>query len=62
MIEANIWGAFQEAGFEFDTNREPYRICFNQEKLRRNLRFQDIWVLGFPSEKLSTHRQRARFG
>jgi hypothetical protein len=33
MIEANIWGAFQELGFEFDTNREPYRLGFNEENL-----------------------------
>jgi hypothetical protein len=62
MIEANIWGAFQEAGLEFDTSREPYRLRFNEEKLRRSPGFQEIWALDFSFEKLSTHRQRARFG
>jgi hypothetical protein len=32
MTEPNIWGAFQEAGFEFDTSREPCRLAFNEEK------------------------------
>jgi hypothetical protein len=33
IIEANIWGAFQEAGFYFDVSIEPYRIRFDEEKL-----------------------------
>jgi hypothetical protein len=32
MMKANVWGAFQEDGFEFDTSSEPYRLHFNQEK------------------------------
>jgi hypothetical protein len=32
MIESDIWGAFQELGFEFDTSRELYRLSFNEEK------------------------------
>jgi hypothetical protein len=31
MIKANIRGAFQEVGFEFDTSREPYRLRSNKE-------------------------------
>jgi hypothetical protein len=62
MIEANIWGAFQELGFEFDTSREPYRLSFDEEKLRRSPGFRAIWSLDFPFERLSTRRQRARFG
>jgi hypothetical protein len=31
MIEANIWGAFQELGFEFDASCEQYRLRFNEE-------------------------------
>jgi hypothetical protein len=42
MIESNIWGAFQEAGLEFDTNSEPYRIQFSEEKLRSTPGFQEI--------------------
>jgi hypothetical protein len=59
MIEANIWGAFQEMGFEFNTSREPYQLRFTEEKLRRSPGFHEIWVLEFPFEK---HRQRVRFG
>jgi hypothetical protein len=61
MIEGNIWGAFQEAGLEFDASVEPYRIRFDEEKLRRSPRFEEIWHLDFPLEKLSTRRQNARF-
>jgi hypothetical protein len=31
MIEAYIWVAFQEVGFEFGISREPYRLCFSEE-------------------------------
>lgn len=62
MIEANIWAAFRQAGFEFDVGREPYRLRFDEEKLRSSPAFQEIWSLDFPLEKLSVRRQRARFG
>jgi hypothetical protein len=31
MIEPNICGTFHEAGFEFDTGAEPYRLVFHEE-------------------------------
>jgi hypothetical protein len=62
MVEANIWGAFHEAGFEFDVGHEPYRIQFDEEKLRRTRAFQEIWSLDFPLESLSTRRRNAKFG
>jgi hypothetical protein len=31
MIEANIWGAFQEVEFEFDTSRDRYQLRFHEE-------------------------------
>jgi hypothetical protein len=62
MIEVNIWAAFQQAGFEFDVSREPYRLRFDREKLRSSPAFQEIWSLDFPLEKLSVRRQQTRFG
>jgi hypothetical protein len=36
MVESNIWGAFRAIRFEFefDTEAEPYRLLFNEEKVR----------------------------
>jgi hypothetical protein len=34
MVELNIWRAFGVIGFEFHTEAEPYRLLFNEEKLR----------------------------
>jgi hypothetical protein len=36
IVEPNIWRAFRAIGFEFefDTEAEPYRLLFNDEKLR----------------------------
>jgi hypothetical protein len=62
MIGANIWVPFQKVEFEFDTSREPYLLCSNEEKLRGSPGFQEMWALNLSFEKLSTHRQRARFG
>jgi hypothetical protein len=50
MIKANIWGAVQEAGFYFDVSIGPYQIRFDEDKLRRIVTFQEIWVLDFPPE------------
>jgi hypothetical protein len=62
MVEVNIWGAFHEAGFEFDVRHEPYRIQFDEEKLRRTRAFQEMWSLDFPLESLSTRGRSAKFG
>jgi hypothetical protein len=62
MVEANIWGAFRELGFEFDTSVEPYRLCFREEILRATPAFREIWALDFPLEKLSLRRQNTKFG
>jgi hypothetical protein len=62
IIEPNIWGAFHEAGFEFDTRTEPDHLGFHEEKLRKTPAFQEISSLDFPLEKLSRRRQTAKFG
>jgi hypothetical protein len=62
MIEPNIWDAFHEAGFEFETRTELYRLVFHEEKLRKTPGLQEIWSLDFPREKLSRRRHAAKFG
>jgi hypothetical protein len=62
-VEPNIWGAFQALGFEFefDTTSEPYRLIFNEEKLRESAGFRELWSIDFPLDQLSTRRRAARF-
>jgi hypothetical protein len=62
MVEANIWGTFQQAGFEFEVGAEPYRLRFGDDKSRASPAFREIWSLDFPVEKLSVRRRNARFG
>jgi hypothetical protein len=66
MVELNIWGAFRAIGFEFefDTEAEPYRLLFNEEKLRQSAGFRELWLIDFPLDQLSSRRQRqnARYG
>jgi hypothetical protein len=34
MIEGNIWGAFAAIGFTYHIKQNPYRLLFDEEKLR----------------------------
>jgi hypothetical protein len=60
-IDTNSCDGFQEAVFEFDTSAEPYRLQFDEEKLRKTPAFQLIWSLDFPLEKLSARCRSAKF-
>jgi hypothetical protein len=42
MVPPNIWGSFRAFGFEFelDMRNEPYRLLFEQEKLRVSAGFR----------------------
>jgi hypothetical protein len=62
MVESNIWRAFRAIGFEFDTEVEPYRLLFNEEKLRQTEAFRELWSIDFPLDQLSSWRQSTRFG
>jgi hypothetical protein len=62
MVEPNIWGAFQALGFEFDTRSEPYRLLFNEEKLRESTGFRELWSIDFPLDQLSVRRRNTKFG
>jgi hypothetical protein len=62
MIESNIWGAFQEAGFYFDVSIEPYRVRFDEEKRRRTAVLQEILALDFALGNRTPRGQAAKFG
>jgi hypothetical protein len=52
MVESNRWGAFRAIGFESDTEAEPYRLLFNEEKLRQSECFRDLSSIDFPLDQL----------
>jgi hypothetical protein len=66
MVEPNRSGAFQALGFEFefefDTTSEPYRLLFNEEKLKESAGFRELSSIDFPLGQLSTRQRAARFG
>jgi hypothetical protein len=62
MVESNIWRAFRAIGFEFDTEAEPYRLLFNEERLRQSEGFRELWSIDFPLDQLSSRRRNTRFG
>jgi hypothetical protein len=66
MVEPNIWGVFWAITFEFDTEAEPYRLLFDEEKLRQNEGFRELWSIDFPWINYrvggrKAERQNARF-
>jgi hypothetical protein len=63
MVEPNRWGGVQASGFEFEfhTEAEPYRLLFNEEKLRQSEGFRERWSIDCPLDQLSSRRQNARF-
>jgi hypothetical protein len=62
MVTPNVWGAFHALGFDYGTRREPFRLLFDEEKLRGSAAFQELWSLDFPLDQLSDRRRAARFG
>jgi hypothetical protein len=38
---------FQPLGLEFDTRREPYRLLFDEEKLRESAGFEELGSVTF---------------
>jgi hypothetical protein len=64
IVESNIWGALQAIGFEFDTEAEPYRLLFNEEKFTQSAGSRESWSIALPLDQLLSRRQKqnARFG
>jgi hypothetical protein len=62
MIEVNIWRAFAAIGFSYDIAETPYRLLFDEQKLRRSRAFAEPWDRDTPLESLSTRRRQVRFG
>jgi hypothetical protein len=62
MLEPNICGAFEAIGVEFDTEAEPYRLLFNEEKLRQIAGFREVWSIDLLLDKMSSRRPNIRFG
>jgi hypothetical protein len=62
MVESNRCGAFLAIVFELDTEAEPYRLLFNEEKLRQSEGFRELWLIDFPLDQLSSRRQNTRSG
>jgi hypothetical protein len=61
IVEPNIWRALQAIGVEFDTEANPYRLLFNEEKLRQSEGFGELWSIDFSLDQRSSPRQNARF-
>ena len=57
-----IIGAFRKAGITSTYGETPRRIEVNEDSIRKNKGFQEIWNLNIPVEVLSKRRQEHPFG
>jgi hypothetical protein len=48
LMEPTIWEAFRTIRFEFDMDLKPYRLLFDEKKLRQSWRFRELWWIHFP--------------
>jgi hypothetical protein len=48
IIDGSIWRAFQTLEFVFNTGTEPYKLLFNEEKLRETTGSQKLSSIDFP--------------
>jgi hypothetical protein len=48
VVPPTVWGAFHALGLDFDMRSEPYRLVFDENKLRESEGFQELWSIDFP--------------
>jgi hypothetical protein len=58
----NIRGSFRRAGMFPDVGSRPYKIRFDEEQLRKNPGFKEIWDRNLSTDDLSRRRRLHRFG
>jgi hypothetical protein len=61
MIEINISEAFAAIGFTHNIEQSPYRLLFEEEKLRQSSGFMELWERGGLFGSLSRRQQNAKF-
>jgi tRNA(Ser,Leu) C12 N-acetylase TAN1 len=54
--------AFKKAGLIAYVSSKPVRLVFNEEILRENLGFSEIWNFNIPVHELSKRRRSHQFG
>jgi hypothetical protein len=50
MAEPHIWRALPAIGFEFDTEGEPCRLVFNEEKPKRSADLRELSSIDFEAD------------
>jgi hypothetical protein len=54
--------SFQKAGLWPDSGTKPFKLQFNEESLRKNPRFEELWEQNISVEELSQRRRLQPFG
>jgi hypothetical protein len=61
MIDANIWGAFQEIGLAFAIVDAVQCVRFNEIKLSESRGFREFWAIDFSPDDLAAQRHGTQF-
>lgn len=62
MTGSRIRSSFHRAGFTIDTSKNPHRLIFDENLLKDNPGFKELWDANIPIEMLSTRRRNHKFG
>jgi hypothetical protein len=52
MMPPNVRAAFQALEFNFETIGEPWRLFFDEKKLRGSVGLRELWFVDFPLDQL----------
>ena len=62
MTGSRIRSNFNRAGFVNDTSKNPHRLIFDENLLKENPGFKELYDANVSIEQLSTRRQNHKFG
>jgi hypothetical protein len=58
----NIRSSFKKAGVTLNCTRRPYTVRFDEDLVRENVGFQEMWESNFDVMQLTERRRTKRFG
>lgn len=62
LVEDNVRSAFMQIGLQYEIERCPYVLLFDEQKLRQSAGFTSLWQRDYPLESLSQRRRNSPFG
>jgi hypothetical protein len=62
LVENNVRNSFLQIRLQYNIEKSPYLLCFDENVLRQNPGFTSLWQRDYPWEQLLRRRQNTPFG